>query len=220
MREDVGRAGHHRQGLSPAAIRVGGPEHGADRQRRPVVGGRRVESEDGLGDHQPDVVLHPVFEAARPPLYRVGLGWAGIDPHASVGHGDRECPHVVGERVERAAAREVEPSVMPVAGEDAFADGAPVEREPHVGTPVVDGGEAVAEGEDRDGVSASGDDSAAPGPHLFDSAGAEQTFGGRGHWTPPDGLRLAGFSCQDSIGHRGVPVRMMPACPMSRQRKG
>ena len=130
MREDVGRAGHHRQGLSPAAIRVGGPEHGADGQRRPVVGGRRVESEDGLGDHQPDVVLHPVFEAARPPLNRVGLRRAGIDPHASVGHGDREGPHVVGERVERAAAGEVEPGVMPVAGEDSFADGAPVEREP------------------------------------------------------------------------------------------
>ena len=38
---------------------------------------------------------------------------------------------------------------MPVAGEDSFADGAPVERETHVGTPVVDRGEAVAEGEDR-----------------------------------------------------------------------
>ena len=35
--EDVGRAGHHSHGRSPAAIRVCSPEPGADSQRRAVV---------------------------------------------------------------------------------------------------------------------------------------------------------------------------------------
>ena len=99
----------------------------------PVVGGGRIESEDRLGDHQPNIVLHPIFEATRPPLYGVGCRRAGVDPHTASRDRDREGPHIVGEGVEGAAAGEVEPGVMPVAGEDSVADGASVEGETHVG---------------------------------------------------------------------------------------
>ena len=78
--------------------------------------------------------------------------------------------------------------MMPVAGEDSVADGASVEGETHVGATVVDGGEAVSQGEYGDGASASGDDRASPGPYFFYCSGVEQALDGRGHRTPPYGL--------------------------------
>ena len=56
-----------------------------------------------------------------------------------------------------------------------------------MGTTVVDGGEAVSQGEDGDGVSASGDDSATAGPYLFYRSGVEA--GVRRSWSSDTSLR-------------------------------
>ena len=149
-------------------------------------------------------MLHPVFKAARPSLYGVGCRRSWVDPHPAVGDRDWEGPHVVGEGVEGAAAGEVEPGMMPVAGEDSVADGASVEGETHVGASVIDGGEAVSEGKDGDGVPTSGDYRTSTVPHFFYCSGVEQALGCCGYRTPPDGLLWREFSCQDSTEHQGV----------------
>jgi hypothetical protein len=45
---------------------------------------------------------------------------------------------VVGEEVQRASRRQVEPGVVPVARHQPVPHGAPVQREPHVRAPIVD----------------------------------------------------------------------------------
>ena len=58
--------------------------------------------------------------------------------------------HLVRPLVERAAGREVEASVVPVAGEDPVADRAAMEREAHVRAAVVDRVHVVTVGEEAE----------------------------------------------------------------------
>src|SRR5439155_27180510 len=60
-----------------------------------------------------------------------------VHPDASVAHLDREAAQVVRPLVEGAAAAEVEPGVVPVAGQHAVTDAAAMEREAHVRAAVV-----------------------------------------------------------------------------------
>ena len=60
------------------------------------------------------------------------------DDHVVAVDLDRVGAHVVGEGVEGAARVQVEAGVVPVAGEQAVVDGAPVQRETHVRAAVVD----------------------------------------------------------------------------------
>ena len=57
---------------------------------------------------------------------------------------DRESAHIVGKQVERAAAGEVEAGVMPVAGQDAVAHRAAIERKAHVRAAIIDGVDLIA----------------------------------------------------------------------------
>ena len=179
--QDVGGAGHHGQPLAPAAVRIGRAEPGADGQHRAVVRGRGAEPEDRLGDDEPQVVLHAVFEAAGPAPDGVRLRRAGVHPYLAVRDRYGEGPHVVGEGIEGASAGQIEPGVMPVAGEDAALKRASVQGEPHVRAAVVDGGEPIVQGEDGNGVSASRDDGTTPGLNLFDGPGPDESLCGCGH---------------------------------------
>jgi hypothetical protein len=73
------------------------------------------------------------------------------EPDLTIANLHGEGRHVVGERVKRAAAREVEFGVVPVAGEDAVLDGAPMKRESHVRAAVVQGEHAPIVEENQDG---------------------------------------------------------------------
>jgi hypothetical protein len=70
------------------------------------------------------------------------------DSVAFDGHVEGRC--VVGPKVERGPGRQVEPSVMPVTGQQAVIHGAAVQREPHVGAAVLDRPGTPAVPEDHD----------------------------------------------------------------------
>jgi hypothetical protein len=79
-------------------------------------------------------------------------------------------PGVVGEGVERAARGQVEAGVVPVAGDQALLDRAPVEGEPHVGTAVVEGVGHALVPEDAHAVSSRLAHQAASGPQVIQTA--------------------------------------------------
>jgi hypothetical protein len=67
---------------------------------------------------------------------------------------------VVGPGIERAAALQIEASMMPMAGQDAVGDASLVQREAHVWAAVVDGVDRLGDrrGENGDPVPSPGDD--------------------------------------------------------------
>ena len=75
--------------------------------------------------------------------------------------------------IEGAAAREVEPRVMPVAGDQAAFDGAAVEREAHVRAAVLDREDVVAVREHDDGERPDLREQLAPLAELGDRSGAD-----------------------------------------------
>ena len=72
--------------------------------------------------------------------------------------------------------------MMPMAGEDAVADAATVQREAHMRAAVVDRVEPVAVGDHGDAVAASRDDARLI--QLFDSSDANEPIGGHSHGNP------------------------------------
>ena len=100
------------------------------------------------------------------------VGWRGIDVHVVTLDFDRKAAQVVGPLVEGAARTEVEASVMPVAREDPVGHRAAMQGETHVRTPVVDGEDFVAFGEEADHVSAHADDEPPGGAELGQRGGA------------------------------------------------
>jgi hypothetical protein len=65
---------------------------------------------------------------------------------------------------------------MPVAGQDAVGDGAPMERKAHVRTTVVDRVHFVADGEETKGVPVDVDDEPSRRSQIGKRRGADQTF--------------------------------------------
>ena len=88
----------------------------------------------------------------------VGLDRARVHEHIAIAGLDAEGGHVVGERVERAAAGKVELRVVPVAGQDAVAYGPTAQWEAHVGTAVVEGVQPALVVDDEDGPALGRDD--------------------------------------------------------------
>jgi hypothetical protein len=93
----------------------------------------------------------PVVEPATPVGGRVGVAGPVPDPYLAVIQLDREGRHVVGPQIEGAAAREVEPRVVPMAREDAVGDRAAVQRKAQMRAAIVHGEHAalVVNHEDR-----------------------------------------------------------------------
>jgi hypothetical protein len=70
---------------------------------------------------------------------RVGMAEDGLHPDlARRSHLDRAGRHVVSPEIEGAAAGEIEPGVMPVAGQDPIRNAAALQRETHVRAAVVE----------------------------------------------------------------------------------
>ena len=101
-----------------------------------------------LGHDQPEVVLEAVLEAT-PLVGDLVAAGRGVDPDVAAPHLERVAAHVVGEGVEGAARTELEAGVMPVADDDAVADGAARQRKAHVGATVVDGVDAALVGDQQ-----------------------------------------------------------------------
>ena len=94
----------------------------------------------------------PSWQPAAQPLDRVARG-AGRHHDVVALDRDVEAAGVVGPRVEGAAARQVEPGVVPVTGEQAGLDRSPVQREAEVRAAVLDrpGPSLVPQDHDRQG---------------------------------------------------------------------
>ena len=121
------------------------------------------ERDRRLREHERDVALEPVPQPLALVRDRIARR-AQVDEHVVAVELDREAAQLVGELVERAAGRQVEARVVPVAREDAVADGAAMEREAHVRTAVVDRVHLVAVGEQADDVPVEVDDEPARPP--------------------------------------------------------
>ena len=147
-----------------------------DAQRLPVVGPRGLQAQHRLGDDQTDVVLQSVLQPSPPVLAFVAGLRLRVNPYLAVLDAHREAAHVVGEGVEGAAAGQVEAGVMPVAGQDAVADAAPVKGKAHVRTSVVNRVDLALVVEHGNGVAAAGDHHATPLLEPFQRACADSPF--------------------------------------------
>ena len=132
------------------------------------------ERHDGLGHHQPDVLVHALLEPAQAVRDRVARCRGEIDVDAAVLDFDRVDRGVVGKEIEGAAALEVESGVMPVAGQDAVLHGPAMQGEPHVRTAVVHGVEVALRVEDDDRYGSARDQGPPLEPDLLQGPRVQQ----------------------------------------------
>ena len=138
------------QADTPSVPMVRAEQCGLAQHRR----GRLTRGEEAthrLGDDQIQLVGQAVRQPPAPVAHRVGTVEHRPDPDLVVAQLDGTGRHVVGPQVERAAAGQIEPGVMPMAGQDAVLDRPAVEREAHMRAAVVEGADPalVADHEDR-----------------------------------------------------------------------
>jgi hypothetical protein len=149
--QNVGHGGEHGQPRAPAVLAVTGAE--VDARRHDVGCGDVVveQPEHRFGHDEGDALLQAVPQPAQevPAPSRLRFDDDG-DP--LVGDVDGVGPDIVGPRVQRAARREVEAGVVPVAGHQAALDGPPVQRETQVRAPVVEGEGLTVAPEHADGL--------------------------------------------------------------------
>ena len=79
-----------------------------------------------------------VVEPTAPVAPGVAMAERRLDPDLAVTHLDRTGRDIVGPEIERAAARQVEAGVVPMASEDAVLDAAAIERKAHMWAAVVE----------------------------------------------------------------------------------
>src|SRR5262249_30619245 len=102
---------------------------------------------------------------------------------------DVETPRIVGEWIERAAAHEVEASVVPVAGDDSALDGAAVQREAHVRAPARERVRAIVLPEQDDRQLADLGQQPTGLAQLRQGAGPHARNRGAAQWSPrPDAM--------------------------------
>jgi hypothetical protein len=152
------------------------------------VGRRHARGEQtlhGLGDHQTQVVGEPVVEPAAPVGGRVGVAGLVPDPDLAVMQLDREGRHIVGPQIEGAAAREIEPRVVPMAGEDAVGNRAPVQREPEMRAAIVHGEHAALVVDDENRAAPAGHHPPPLRLQLRDRPGADEIVSSLTHQPAP-----------------------------------
>ena len=136
--DDVRHRDEHGEARAPSgrAVRRAEVEAGAhDLGRRDA---ELEQREHRLRDHERQALFEAVAQPALPPGDLVAFG-AGGHEHVVALDLDVEALGVVGPEVEGAARLEIEPRVMPVAGDQTGLDRSLVQREAHVRAPVLDG---------------------------------------------------------------------------------
>ena len=116
----------------------------------------------------------PVVEPAAPVGGRVGVAGPVLDPYFAVMQLDREGRHVVGPQIEGAAAREVEPRVVPMTGEDAVGDRAAVQRKAQMRAAIVHGEHAALVVDDEDRAASAANHHPPLRLQLLDRPGADE----------------------------------------------
>src|SRR5215472_5358263 len=103
-----------------------------------------------LSDDEPEVVGEAVRKALTPVRGGIGITERSLHPDFTIAQFDREDRYVIRPQIEGAAAFEIEAGVVPVAGQDAILDAAPLERETHVRATIVEGEDAPAVVDNKD----------------------------------------------------------------------
>ena len=104
----------------------------------------------GLGDHEPEVVREAVRKPLTPVRTRIGMTDGGLHPDFAIAQFDRELRYIVCPKVKGAATFEIEAGVVPMTGQDAVLDAAPLEREAHVRATIVESEDAPAIVDNKD----------------------------------------------------------------------
>ena len=105
---------------------------------------------NGLGDDEPEVVCEAVRKPLTPVRGGIGMTKHGLDPDLAIAQFDREDRYVVRPKIKGAAAFEIEAGVVPMTGQDAVLDAAPLKRETHVRATIVEGADAPAVVDNKD----------------------------------------------------------------------
>jgi hypothetical protein len=104
----------------------------------------------GLGNDEPEIVGEAISKPLTPVRDRIGITERGLHPDIAISQFDREGWYVVRPQIKGAAAFQIEASVVPMTGQDAILDTAPLEREAHVRAAIVEGEDAAAVVDDQD----------------------------------------------------------------------
>jgi hypothetical protein len=107
---------------------------------------------------------------------RTVLSRREIHPYLTLSNLDREYACLVSKLVEGSAALEVETGMMPVAGEDAVLEGAPVQGESHVGTAIVQSVHPTVMEEERQRVAGDTDRDATGTTHIVQAGGPHEVI--------------------------------------------
>ncbi len=121
------------------AIAVARPEQGHlphDVRSRHVC---RKLTIDRFGDHEPQIVGETIGKPLTRMRSRIGMSERGFHPDLSITQFDRKGWYIVGPKIKGTAASEIETGVVPMAGQNAIVDAAPLERESHVRATVIEG---------------------------------------------------------------------------------
>src|SRR3984957_13633895 len=178
MRKQVHHAGESRQAGAPAVAPIVRPELESDPKRLARIAGLSEHRDYRLADDEREVALDAVAQALDAMPMRVAAR-TEIDPDVAAFDLDRERAHVVRPRIERAAAMQVEPRVMPMAGEDAILHGAAIEGKAHVRASIVHGEDPLGRVEQRDYMAVQIDGHAASLRQVGERCGAnESAIGG------------------------------------------
>ena len=148
-RQEIGERREDRETHVPA-VTVLRPEQ---RHLPHDVGPRHVGREltmHGLGDNEPEVVFEPVRKPLPPVRGGVGMTERGLHPDLAIPQFDWEDRYVVRPQIKGAAAFKIEPGVVPMTGQDAVLDAAPLERETHVRATIIEGEDTPAVVDDKD----------------------------------------------------------------------
>ncbi len=148
VRQHIGHGREHGEASAPPRVTVtdaeghAGPDGGQSGRLRAQ---RFAQPEDRLRNYQRQTLFQPLFQPAQVVTGPVSFG-AHDDHDLAIFDLYIVGSDIVSERVQCAARHEVETGMVPMAGEEPVFHGATVEREPHVGTTVIDGiGLAVAQ---------------------------------------------------------------------------
>ena len=184
LRQQVAESGEDRQADAPAVPILRAEQRDLAQHRRRWLALCRQASHR-LGDDQIQIVGHAVREPAAPVTHRVGMVEHGLYPDVFPADLDRTGRHVVRPQVERAAAGQIEPGVMPMTGQDAVLDRPAIEREAHVRAAIVESADATLLADHEHRPVASPQHHAALGLQLGKRADANELVPCFDHGGPP-----------------------------------
>ena len=148
--QQVGHRGQDSHAAGPI-VAVAGAEQGRLPDNVALLHTSIEQGQSRLAHDESEVMLHPFLESVLP-MRQVIARLARQHPDFLASDVDRIPGNVISPEMERAAAGQVEPGVVPIAGEDAVFHTPAMQRKAHVRTAVFHGEDFPVVVEHRDGL--------------------------------------------------------------------